>query len=144
MKYQTIVDKEREEEVLIYVHQKNEASQKIDAFVRGLSTELYGYRDKISVRLSPSEIQCVTIQDGKSFAMTQDETYQLKERLYMLEDVLGDSFLKINQSCIANIHKIKKFDATFSGALLVIFQNGYRDYVSRRRLKAVKERIGFL
>lgn len=144
MKYQTIVDKEREEEVLIYVHQKNEASQKIEAFVSGLSTELYGYRDKISVRLYPSEIQCVTIQDGKSFAMTQDETYQLKERLYMLEDVLGDSFLKINQSCIANIHKIKKFDATFSGALLVIFQNGYRDYVSRRRLKAVKERIGFL
>ena len=144
MKYQTIVDKEREEEVLIYVHQKNEASQKIEAFVSGLSTELYGYRDKIAVRLSPSEIQCVTIQDGKSFAMTQDETYQLKERLYMLEDVLGDSFLKINQSCIANIHKIKKFDATFSGALLVIFQNGYRDYVSRRRLKAVKERIGFL
>ena len=144
MKYQTIVDKEREEEVLIYVHQKNEASQKIEAFVSGLSTELYGYRDKISVRLYPSEIQCVTIQDGKSFAMTQDETYQLKERLYMLEDVLGDSFLKINQSCIANIHKIKKFDATFSGALLVIFQNGYRDYVSRRRLKDVKERIGFL
>ena len=144
MKYQTIVDKEREEEVLIYVHQKKETSKKIEAFVSGLSTELYGYRDKISVRLSPSEIQCVTIQDGKSFAMTQDETYQLKERLYMLEDVLGDSFLKINQSCIANIHKIKKFDATFSGALLVIFQNGYRDYVSRRRLKAVKERIGFL
>ena len=144
MKYQTIVDREREEEVLIYVHQKNETSQKIEDFVSGLSTELYGYRDKISVRLSPSEIQCVTIQDGKSFAMTQDETYQLKERLYMLEDVLGDSFLKINQSCIANIHKIKKFDATFSGALLVIFQNGYRDYVSRRRLKAVKERIGFL
>ena len=51
MKYQTIVDKEREEEVLIYVHQKNEASQKIEAFVSGLSTELYGYRDKISVRL---------------------------------------------------------------------------------------------
>lgn len=67
MKYQTIVDKEREEEVLIYVHQKNEASQKIEAFVSGLSTELYGYRDKISVRLSPSEIQCVTIQERGCF-----------------------------------------------------------------------------
>jgi DNA-binding LytR/AlgR family response regulator len=74
--------------------------------------------------------------------MTENETFQLKERLYMLEEMLDDSFLKINQSCIANIHKIKKFDASFSGALFVTLQNGYKDYVSRRRLKAVKERIG--
>ncbi len=142
MKCQTIIDKGHEEEVLIYVHTKNETSQKIEDFVNGLSMELYGYKDKISVKLHPSEIQCVTVREGKIFAMTKDETFQLKERLYMLEEMLDDSFLKINQSCIANIHKIKKFDASFSGALVVTFQNGYKDYVSRRRLKAVKERIG--
>ena len=142
MKCKTIVDMGREEEVLIYVHAKNETSQKIETFVNGLSTEIFGYRDKISIKLHPSEIQCFTVREGKTFAMTENETFQLKERLYMLEEMLDDSFLKINQSCIANIHKIKKFDASFSGALFVILQNGYKDYVSRRRLKAVKERIG--
>jgi len=38
---------------------------------------------------------------------------------------------------------IKKFDVSFGGALTVIFKNGYTDYVSRRQMKIVKERIGF-
>lgn len=142
MKCQTIVDKGHAEEVLIYVHEKSETSEKIEHFVNGLSTELLGYKDKNIVKLQPLEIQCFTVRENKIFAMTENETYQLKERLYMLEEMLDDSFLKINQSCIANIHKIKKFDASFSGALVVTFKNGYKDYVSRRRLKAVKERIG--
>lgn len=142
MRCQTIVDTKREEEVLIYVQKKNETAQKIEDFVRELSTELLGYKDKNIVKLYPSEIQCFTVRENKIFAMTEHETYQVKERLYMLEEILDDSFLKINQSCIANIQKIKKFDASFSGALIVTFKNGYKDYVSRRRLKAVKERIG--
>ena len=55
---------------------------------------------------------------------------------------LGTDFIKINQSCIANIRQIQRFDTSFSGTLRVIFKNGYTDYVSRRQLKAVKERLG--
>ena len=40
------------------------------------------------------------------------------------------------------IKKIKKFDTSVSGMLTVTFKNGYRDYVSRRNLKSVKERLG--
>ena len=58
-----------------------------------------------------------------------------------LEESLPDNFLKINKSCIANIDKIKSFDATITGTLAVNFKNGYRDYVSRRRMKSVKERL---
>ena len=52
------------------------------------------------------------------------------------------SFIKLNQSCIANKNKIKKFESTIGGALKVIFKNGYIDYISRRELKNVKERMG--
>ena len=31
---------------------------------------------------------------------------------------------------------------TLGGSLTVVLKNGYRDYVSRRQLKAVKERMG--
>ena len=67
----------------------------------------------------------------------------IKERLYTVENTVGDSFIKINQSCIVNIDKIERFEASFSGALTVVLKNGYKDYISRRQLKIVKERIGF-
>ena len=54
----------------------------------------------------------------------------------------GSDFVKLNQSCIVNIKKIECFDASLGGALKVTLKNGYRDYVSRRQLKAVKERLG--
>ena len=40
------------------------------------------------------------------------------------------------------VEQIKEFKASIGGSVMVIFQNGYKDYISRRELKNVKERIG--
>ena len=80
--------------------------------------------------------------ENKVCAVLKDETYQLKERLYTLEEKLPQVFVKINQSCIANIEKIGRFDASISGTLKLTFKNGWTDYVSRRQLKSIKERLG--
>ena len=37
---------------------------------------------------------------------------------------------------------IRNFSAKFNGSLQVVFKNGYCEYVSRRQIKAVKERMG--
>ena len=142
MKCQTVIDKNREEEVVIYVHEKSAISEDIEDFVLGLSTELIGYGDKVAVKINCSEIFCITVEDNKVFAVTQKEKLRLKQRLYILEEMLGGDFVKINQSCIVNIRKIERFDASFAGSLSVTLKNGYNDYVSRRQLKTVKERIG--
>ena len=144
MKCTTIIDKNREEEVLIYVHTPSAVAEEIENFVKEKSmTEIIGYKDKSIVKLHPHEVICFTTRENKVYALTKNEEFQLKERLYMLEEILDEDFVKINQSCIANIRAIKKFDASLAGALIVIFKNDYKDYVSRRQLKFVKERIGF-
>lgn len=56
--------------------------------------------------------------------------------------MVDDSFVKLNQGCIANVHCIQKFAATFGGSLRVLFVNGYSDYVSHLELKNVKRRFG--
>ena len=63
-------------------------------------------------------------------------------RLYQLEELLPSDFLKINQSCLVNIEKIKRFDSSIGASLRVMLDDGDRDYVSRRQLKTVKERLG--
>ncbi len=142
MKCRTVIDKDREEEVVIYVHEKNSLSYEIEELVLGKSLELFGYKDKNIVKLSPSDVFCFTVEDNKVYAVCEKEKYQIKQRLYLLEEILDRDFVKINQSCIANIRKISKFDTSITGTLMISFKNGHRDYVSRRQLKKVKERVG--
>ena len=142
MKCKTIIDKTREEEVIIYAHERNETVEAIEKLVLRSDFELIGYSGKSAVRLEWSEVYCFTVEDNKVYAVTENEKLQLKHRLYQIEELADNDFVKINQSCVANISHIKRFDASISGTLRVVFKNGYTDYVSRRQLKTVKERLG--
>lgn len=142
MKCTVTIDKNREEEVLIFAHEKTTLVDKIENLVLTKSLELIGYNDKSIIKLSPLNIFCFVVENNKIYALTKNEKIQLKQRLYELEAILDESFVKINQSCIVNIKMIERFNVSFAGALLVVLKNGYKDYVSRRQLKIVKERIG--
>lgn len=142
MKCHTILGEEHEEGVWIYAKERTPLVDEIERLLEG-DAELIGYCGRDIVRLSHADVYCFTVEDGRLYAVTKAEKWQLKQRLYQVEGMLGADFVKINQSCIANIRHIKRFEVSFAGALLVVFHNGHRDYVSRRQLKAVKKRIGF-
>ena len=142
MKFRLIIGKEHPEEVCVYAQKEGRLTEAIRQLCEEDALRLVGYRDRDAVRLHLHEICCFAVEDNKVFAHTLTGKYQLKCRLYTLEEELPESFVKINQSCIANLEKIERFDASFAGTLNVYFQNGYFDYVSRRNLKTVKERIG--
>ena len=139
MKCTIMIDKNREEEVIAYAHERGRLAEEIERLVE---TDWIGYADHTVAKLKLSDICCFTVEDHKVYAMTDNGNWQIKQRLYQIEEQLPDHFIKINQSCLANIHAINRFEASFGAALTVIFQNGYRDYVSRRQLKTVKERLG--
>lgn len=142
MKFRLIIDKNRDEEVMVYAHAKTSLTEAIELLVSESNFELIGYTDKEAVRLNSNEICRFAVENNKVFAETLKEKYKLKLRLWQLEENLPSGFVKINQSCLANISMIERFDASVSGSLLVKFKNGATDYVSRRQLKTVKERLG--
>lgn len=76
------------------------------------------------------------------FARINGKEYVTKLRIKDVEKLVDDSFIKINQGCVVNVKRIKKFAASFGGVLRVIFQDGYSDYVSRREVPQVKRRFG--
>ena len=141
MKFTLLVDKEADEEVIVHVKEESTLSEEIRRLCSGQSTELIGTNGNVSVILDPRRICCFTVEGSKVIAMTDNGNYQVKKRLYNLENELT-GYLKINQSCLANIKMIDHFEASFGTSLLVIFKNGHRDYVSRRNVKRVKERFG--
>ena len=142
MKCTLIITDEHEEEVVIYARERTKLTNDIEVLVCGSVPELIGYKENEVVKLNSDLISCFTVEGNKVYALTDSEKLQIKLRLYQLEEMLPDTFVKINQSCIANIKKIERFDTSVSGTLLIKFKNGYKDYVSRRQMKAVKERFG--
>lgn len=142
MKIRVFIDENREEEVIVYSHRKTKLVEDIEKLVYENSFELTGFVDKEAVRLDVAEVCCFIVEKNKIYAVCDKERYAVRCRLYQLEEILPENFIKINQSCIANMKKIKKFDASFTGTLTVTFKNGYTDFVSRRNVKNVKERLG--
>ena len=142
MKCRMFIGTEHEDEILIYAKQRTELVDKIEALCSEENTELVGYLDRDGVKLDVSDIHCFVVEDNRVFALTDDNKYRMKQRLYSLEETLDNRFVKINQSCVVNIRQIRKFSATVSGTMNVTLKNGYSDYVSRRNIKNVKERLG--
>lgn len=144
MKFSLHIDPEREEEIVIYAQENRAIFADIQRLLAAEETPLVGYEGEHIVVLKPKKISCFVSGDDKVFAICGEHRYLVKKRLYQLEEQLGRDFMKINQSCLANISQISRFSASIGGSLEVVFRDGYRDYVSRRELKKVKERMGIV
>ncbi len=141
MEIKVIFDKASSECVTIVAHERTKLVDEIERLVSENNLELFGYKENEAERIILSDINCFISENNKTYALT-NEKFRIKQRLYQIEDMLDGNFVRINQSCIANIRQIQKVQATLGGSISVIFKNGYRDYISRRNLKNVKERLG--
>lgn len=142
MKCYTYIEKTDEEKVLIYANERTKLVDEIESLVLTSDVNLIGtFNDEI-IKIDINDVLCFLSENNKVFALINDKKYQIKQRLYQIEEMNIASFIKINQSCLANKKKIKKFESTLGGSLKVVFKNGYIDYISRRELKNVKERMG--
>lgn len=144
MKFRLIIDKEKAEEVVITAHERSPLIEEIQALVERQSGQerLVAYTDDGIKMLSVSSVECITVLDGKTYAIDQmGQKYRLKERLYELESLLPSSFIRINKSTLANENRLDRFAVTYSGAVDAVFCCGYREYVSRRCFTQIKRRF---
>jgi len=143
MKCRIVIDPDLIEDVVIYARERNTLVEQIESLTCASKSELIGYgREGEIVPLAPNDVYAVTVEDGRVMAICEKRKYSLRERLYVLEDALGEAFIRINQSCLVRRDKIESFNASIGGAMTVRLKNGYRDYISRRMLKSVKEKMG--
>ena len=143
MKYQLIIDKDAEEEIIAIVHSPSTLTQQIENLICSFSgaDSILGYREDEMRKLSFEEIECITVLSRKVIAIdTSGSRFFLRDRLRDLEDILPSYFIRINKSALANEHRIARFDAAFSGGVDAVFQCGYREYVSRRCFAEIRRR----
>ena len=145
MKFKLVIDPTKEEEIVATVHAPTALTEQIQQMVMEHTgtDRIAAYGEEDTVLLKFQQIVCITVHDGKTYAVDiSGKQYRLKQRLYELEGLLPPSFIRVNKSAIANETHIQKFAANFSGAVDVVFRGGYREYVSRRCFAQIKRRYG--
>ena len=143
MKFQLTISPDGEESVHVTVKRKNDLATEIEKLClayNGLD-KIPVYADDEVQLMDFDNITCLTVQDNKTYAIDlQNQKHLVKMRLYEIEQMLPNYFVRINKSAIANERQIAKFKASFSGAVDAIFKCGYVDYVSRRCFSEIKRR----
>lgn len=122
-------------------------TDEIHAIVKKLSDDtpqiLCGFRDDTLEILDQADIIRVYAAAGKIFAVTCKSEYTLRLRLFELEERLDkNSFVRISNSEIINLRKVKGFDLSFAGTICVTLSSGAVTYVSRRYVARIKQVLG--
>lgn len=104
---------------------------------------LAGFSGDRVILLEPGDIFRTYASGGKVFAVTRDGEYALRLRLYELEQRLEPgSFVRISNSEIVNLRKVKNFDLSYTGTIRVALHNGDTAFVSRRYVSKIKQVLG--
>jgi len=121
----------------------DEVNEIVRKLTENVPQMIAGFQDEILKVLDQGEIIRVYARNGKVFASTNDGEYSLRARLYELEERLDrNSFVRISNSEIINLRKVKAFDLNLAGTILVSLLDGTVTYVSRRYVSKIKQVLG--
>lgn len=146
MKIEIKIDEDCTETKIVVVTSK--VTEEVNEIVKRLSSEqpqmIAGFKDEQATMLEPNQIYRVYASDGKIYAEAENGTHLLRLRLYEAEQRLATkcSFVRISNSEIINLKKVKGFDLSFAGTICVSLSNGTVTYVSRRYVAKIKQLLG--
>lgn len=105
----------------------------IDKLSKETPQIISGSKDEKIEVIEQEDLVRVYANAGKVFAITDNGEYTIRFRLYEMEERLNSNqFVRISNSEIINLKKVKNFDLSFTGTICVELVNGTTTYVSRR------------
>ncbi len=106
---------------------------------------IVGTKENTMTLLEPHTLIRIFGEGGKVVAITKQGQYQLRLRLYELEECLNSKqFVRISNSEIINIKEVNNFDLSTAGTIRVNMSNQSYTYVSRRYVKRIKQILGIV
>lgn len=104
---------------------------------------LSGFKDEKIEILEPDNLLRIYASAGKVIAVTDHGEYSIRLRLYEVEERLRqDIFVRISNSEIVNLKKVKSFDLSISGTISIQMSDGTTSYASRRFVSKIRKILG--
>lgn len=135
-------DANEEDSITIRVHQLHPSILKFVSNVRMEQEALHVlYHNEIH-RIALCDIYYFEAVDNKTFLYTGHQVYEIKQKLYQLEEMYATStFARISKSMIVNLTKITKIIPSISGRFIAIMENEEKLSISRQYVGNVKQKI---
>lgn len=137
------IQPDEEEEIIIRCREMDEELLKIIRHLKQGNSKLNLYQNGDVYLTKPEEVYYFESVDQKVFAYLKSEVYEIKSKLYELEEELPKKdFFRATKSTIINVNKIKSLTPAFSGRLEALLLNGEKMIISRQYVADLKERLG--
>lgn len=134
---------EKPELHICYKENSNEMRMLRDRLEDMLFGKLTVYGNQETRTVSISDIERIYSENKRVYVRTAGDTFEVRERLYSLEEKLKDSgFLRISNSEIVNMSMIEKLDMGIAGTIKMHMKNGDITYVSRRYVSTIRKTLG--
>lgn len=105
-------------------------------------TPLTFYKERSEYFVDVSEILFFETDGEKIYGHTREEAYEVRQKLYELEEILPIAFCRISKSTIVNAKQIYSIEKSFSGTSTVNFYQTHKQvHVSRHYYQLLKERL---
>ena len=145
MKIRIEIDENLEEdEVTIKCKEINQTIKRVQLSISSanLIPKLIFYKNDTEYYLNINDILFFETSENSVEAHTEKEVYKIKYRLYELEEMLPNNFVRVSKSTILNVNQIYSINRNLTSSSLVQFYKSYKQvYVSRNYNKILKQRL---
>lgn len=143
MKIQIEIDKDiKENEVTIKCNDLTDEIKKIQKVLTNLCAkeiDISYYKDDTEYYINLDQILFFQTEDSGVTAHTKNDIYSVKYKLYELEELLPENFIRVSKSGILNTDKIFSITRNITSSSIVQFQDSHKKiYVSRHYYKELK------
>ena len=135
-------DKKDEAVILQYTEWTKQFAD-IQDYILGQGKHITGYGERKEMYQIPvADILYFEAVGELVFAYTKDKVYEIKMRLYQIEESLGDDrMVRGAKSFVVNIRHIQSVRPALNGRLYATMKNGEDILISRQYAKEVTKRI---
>ena len=122
----------------------NKMDEQINEIITKLSEKksklITVFKDENIKLLDPTDIYRIYSSNGKVLVETKNDIFNVKSRLYEMEQKMDkEKFVRISNSELINLKKVKELDINIAGTIKITFLNETTTYVSRRLVSKIKQ-----
>lgn len=137
------VRKKEDEQVIIDCVEITKTVRDIESYVRYRETEISGIlKEQQRKRFLLSDVYYFEALDEKVFAYTKEQVYEIKMRLYEVEENYEKQhFIRCSKSVVMNLMRLESISPAMNGRFFAHMQNGEKLMISRQYAPKLKELV---
>lgn len=136
------VPNEEPEVLEIRCHKVTDDIEEIISFVKSRQGQLSTMQEGQRVEIPLVDIFYAESVDNRLFVYTAKDNYEVRLKLYELEDMLrGKTFMRVQKGMLLNLMKIKSIKPALSGRYTALLKNGEQIVISRKYVLDLKSAL---